>query len=104
MFGLVVRFELKDETSAAGFDALVAETASKIQSEEPGTLHYIVHTVTDSPLSRVFYEIYRDREAFQYHEEQPYVQYFLSEREQYLDTYRVEFVTPTGGKGIIESA
>ncbi|GDY29524.1 putative quinol monooxygenase [Gandjariella thermophila] len=103
MFGLVVRFELKDEESAAGFDALVAETAPKIQSEEPGTLIYIVHTVADSPLSRVFYEVYRDRQAFEDHESQPHVKRFLAEREQYLDTYRVEFVEPTSGKGLIES-
>ncbi|XVV05081.1 putative quinol monooxygenase [Actinosynnema sp. CA-248983] len=103
MFGLVVRFELKDEAAAAGFDALVAETAPMIRSVEPGTLHYIVHTVVDAPLSRVFYEIYRDKEAFEDHEAQPHVKRFLEQREQYLASYRVEFLTPTGGKGLVGS-
>jgi quinol monooxygenase YgiN len=103
MFGLVVRFELKDEASAKAFDGLVSETAPKIQSDEPGTLLYLVHEVEGAPLSRVFYELYRDREAFDAHESQEHVKHFLSERAQYLDSYGVELVSPTGGKGLIKS-
>lgn len=101
MFALFVRFELKDETAAAGFDELVAKTAPLIQSEEPGTHHYIVHTVEGAPLSRAFFEVYADREAFEAHEQQPHVKLFLAERAQYLTSHRVEFLTPTGGKGLI---
>ncbi|GGM73594.1 hypothetical protein GCM10012275_50390 [Longimycelium tulufanense] len=104
MFGLVVRFELRDEDSARMFDELVSEIAPKIREQEPGTLLYVVHTVADSPLSRVFYELYADQSAFEDHESQLHVKRFLREREQCLSDVRVEFVTPTGGKGLNTSA
>ena len=63
MVAIVVRFELKDEAAARGFDALVEETASAIQASEPDTLIYAVHRVGDAPLSRVFYELYASRDA-----------------------------------------
>lgn len=100
MFGLTVRFDLKDEDAAQGFDHLVAETAPGIREQEPGTLLYAVHTVEDAPLARVFYEMYADREAFEAHESQPHTKRFLSERDQYIAETRVEFLTPTGGKNL----
>ncbi|WP_244199857.1 putative quinol monooxygenase [Amycolatopsis thailandensis] len=98
---LSVRFELKDEAAAAGFDELVARTVPLIISEEPGTLEYRVHTVDDAPLSRFFYELYASPEAFEDHERQPHVQAFLTERELYVASYRVERLIPTGGKDLI---
>ena len=100
MFGLTVRFDLKDEAAAQGFDQLVAETAPGIREQEPGTLLYAVHTVEDAPLARVFYEMYADREAFEAHESQPHTKRFLSERDQYIAETRVEFLTPTVGKNL----
>ena len=100
VLGLVVRFDLKDAAAAAAFDALVVQTGEKIQTEEPGTLLYLVHTVEDAPLSRVFYEVYADRSAFDAHEQTPHVQRFLAEREQHIADLRVEFVTPVGGKNL----
>ncbi|NJQ14371.1 putative quinol monooxygenase [Streptomyces bohaiensis] len=97
-FGLYVRFTLRDEGAAAGFDALVAATAPKIASEEPGTLTYVVHTVEGEPLVRVFYELYADRAAFASHEEQPHVKHFLAQREQYLRDVQVTFLDATAGK------
>jgi quinol monooxygenase YgiN len=99
MFALVVRFYLRDQGAAEGFDRLVAETAPLIKSEEPGTVVYLVHGVKDAPLSRVFYELYADRAAFDAHEGQPHVKRFLAEREQYLTGVRVEFLDPPTGKG-----
>ncbi|NJQ04536.1 putative quinol monooxygenase [Streptomyces lonarensis] len=97
-FGLYVRFTLRDDRAAAGFDALVAATAPKIASEEPGTLTYLVHTVEGEPLVRVFYELYADRAAFEAHEEQPHVKHFLAERGQYLTDVQVSFLDATTGK------
>ena len=45
---------------------------------------YAVHSVEGKPLQRIFYELYRDRAAFDAHEGQPHVRRFLDEREQYL--------------------
>jgi quinol monooxygenase YgiN len=100
MFGLVVRFELRDEHSAGGFDALVAATLEQIEVNEPGTLVYAVHSVEGAPLSRVFYELYRDRAAFDTHEQQDHTKRFLAEREQYLHGHRVEFLDLQQGKGV----
>lgn len=100
MFGLVVRFDLKDQAAAEAFDALVAETAEGIKSSEPGTLLYAVNRVEGAPLSRVFYEVYADQAAFEAHETTPHVKRFLAERERYLAGVRVEFLTPTAGKGL----
>jgi quinol monooxygenase YgiN len=100
MFALVVRFELKDAGSASAFDQLVAKTGEGIATHEPGTLIYATHEVQDAPLSRVFYEAYRDREAFEEHERQPHTRRFLEERNLYVASTRVEFLTPGTAKGL----
>jgi quinol monooxygenase YgiN len=100
MFALVVRFDLRPGSEAA-FDALVRETVLKIESEEPSTFLYHCHRVDGDEGARVFYEVYRDRYAFDEHERQPHVRRFLNEREQYLaGPPRVEFLAPTVGKGL----
>jgi quinol monooxygenase YgiN len=97
VWGLVVRFELRDEAAAADFDALVAATVPKVREREPGTLIYAVHRVSDAPLSRVFYELYASQGSFAEHENNDHTKRFLAERDQYLTGLRVEFLaTPTG--------
>ena len=96
MFALVVRFDLLDPAAAERFDALVTDLLPQIAAAEPGTLSYVVHTVADAPLSRIFYECYTDREAFDEHERQPHTRHFLDSREVGLAATRVEFLTPTG--------
>ena len=100
MFALAVRFDLHDEDAAVGFDRLVAETLPGIESLEPGTVLYATHRVADAPLARLFYEVYRDRAAFEEHQEQAHIVRFLKEREQYLKGLRVEFLDPVAAKGL----
>ncbi|MFF0501051.1 putative quinol monooxygenase [Nocardia aobensis] len=100
MFALVVRFNLENEEKATAFDALVAETVRAITAKEPGTLVYATHTVVDEPLCRIFYEVYRDREAFDEHERQPHTRRFLEQRAEYVESFRIEFLTPTAVKGL----
>ncbi len=71
MFGLFVRFTCKDEASAEAYDRLVAETVEAIKANEPGTLVYASHLVEGQPLQRIFYELYRDKAAFEAHEAVP---------------------------------
>jgi quinol monooxygenase YgiN len=68
MLALVVRFNLRDEAAAVEFDALTEEAVAKIHEREPDTLVYATSVVTDDPLARIFYELYRNDEAFQAHE------------------------------------
>src|SRR6266508_1107613 len=75
MFGLVVRFDLKDGSGEV-FDALTSEAVALIKEAEPGTLVYACHAVDGAPESRVFYELYRDRDAFEDHERQEHVRRF----------------------------
>src|SRR6266511_414166 len=91
VFGLVVRFDLR---AGAGtrFDAVTNETVERIRSCEPHTLIYTCHAVEGESDPRVFYELYRDREAFEEHERQEHVRRFLREREQYLTATRVEIL------------
>ncbi|WP_431888323.1 putative quinol monooxygenase [Nocardiopsis alba] len=102
MFGLSVRFTLKDEAAADGFDALVAETLPHIRRSEPGTLVYAVHAVEGKPLERIFYELYADRSAFEAHEEQPHVKRFLDARGAFLASVDVDFLDLVDAKGVQE--
>ncbi len=99
VFALVVRFDLLDASAAADFDALVDDLLPQIAAHEPGTLVYTTHTVADAPLSRLFYECYRDRDALDAHELQPHTAFFLDQRTALLAGTRVEFLTPTGHVG-----
>ncbi|WP_424536805.1 putative quinol monooxygenase [Sphaerisporangium viridialbum] len=99
MFGLVVRFTCKDEASAEAFDQLVAETIKKIRDREPGTLVYASHRVDGQPLLRIFYELYRDRAAFDAHEEQTHTKHFLGARGELLSSVEVDWLQLQSGKG-----
>ena len=99
MFGLFVRFTCKDEAAAEAYDKLVAETIEAIKTDEPGTLVYASHTVEGQPLQRIFYELYRDEEAFHAHEAAPHTRRYLDERDQYLAGTEVDWLILQTGKG-----
>jgi quinol monooxygenase YgiN len=97
LYGLVVRFELLAGHEAP-FDELAAQTLERIAAEEVGTLAYVSHVDAESVSVRVFYELYRDRAAFEAHEATPHVRHFLAERAQHLRTDpQVWFVSPVFG-------
>ena len=96
MFGLFVRFTCKDEAAAEAYDKLVAETIEAIKTNEPGTLVYASHAVEGQPLQRIFYELYRDRAAF---EASPHTRRYLEARDQYLASTEVDWLTLQTGKG-----
>ena len=98
-FALIVRFDCRDETAAARFDALTAIAVQQITDREPGTLIYATAAVTGEPLARVFYEVYRDRAAFDAHEEAEHVREFHAAKDPLLTGTRVEFLTPGAAKG-----
>ncbi|NHC16120.1 putative quinol monooxygenase [Motilibacter deserti] len=92
MFAIVVRFDLLDTAAAERFDHLVAEVVPGIRASEPGTLVYTPHTVQGEPLARVFYEVYRDREAHAAHEARPETAEFLREVRTLTASIRVELL------------
>ena len=99
MFGLCVRFTCKVEASAEAYDRLVAETVEAIRANEPGTLVYASHLVEGQPLQRIFYELYRDRAAFEAHEAASHTRRYLDERGKYLASTEVDWLTLQIGKG-----
>jgi quinol monooxygenase YgiN len=100
VFALVVRFDCRDEAAATRFDELTAEAVQDITDLEPGTLLYATHAVEGEPLARVFYEVYRDRDAFQAHESAEHVQRFHARKDPLLVGRRVELLAPGAAKGL----
>ncbi len=98
-YALVVRFRLRPGAAGA-FDALVSRTLEQIRAHEPGTVVYAVHDVAGEPEVRVFYELYRDRAAFEEHERQPHVRAFLAAREDHLEGLDVQFLGLVAGTGV----
>ena len=82
-YGRILIFTLLDDR-VADFDRLAEQTAEEIRLGEPDTLVYVIHLVPNAPMQRIFYEIYRDRAAFESHESQPYMQRFVAERRSYV--------------------
>jgi quinol monooxygenase YgiN len=101
VIGLFVRFDIEDEESARRFDELTATVVTRIDAEEPGTLVYATHVVRDAPLSRVFYELYADEDAFRAHEQASHVIEFHRQKGPLLaGEPRVEFFTPAAAIGL----
>jgi quinol monooxygenase YgiN len=78
-YGRILIFTLLDDR-VADFDRLAEQTAEEVRTREPGTLVYVIHLVPNAPMQRIFYEIYRDRAAFDSHENQPYMKRFVADR------------------------
>jgi quinol monooxygenase YgiN len=78
-YGRILIFTLLEDR-VADFDRLAEQTAEAVRTGEPDTLVYVIHLVPNAPLQRIFYEIYRDRAAFESHENQPSMQRFVTER------------------------
>jgi quinol monooxygenase YgiN len=78
-YGRILIFTLLDD-QVANFDRLAEQAAEEVRIGEPDTLVYVIHLVPNAPMQRIFYEIYRDRAAFDSHEAQPYMQRFVTER------------------------
>lgn len=96
-YALVVRFTLRPGSEEA-FDRLTQEIASGVREFEYDTLIYSCHMVEGNPRQRLFYELYRNRTAFERHEEQEHVRRFLAEREAMLESADVDILTLQDGK------
>ncbi|WP_037600686.1 putative quinol monooxygenase [Streptacidiphilus rugosus] len=94
MFALTVRFDLADETAATAFDALAAQTAADVRELEPDVQTYAIHSVEGEPLARIFFEVYRDRAAFETHGTQPHIQHFFARSADLVVRTRLELLHP----------
>ena len=78
-YGRILIFTLLDDR-VADFDRIAEQAAEEVRTREPDTLVYVIHVVPNAPMQRIFYEIYRDRAAFDSHENQPYMRRFVADR------------------------
>ncbi len=81
--GLIAVYTLLEDKVAA-FDRIAEEAAEQVRAKEPDTLVYVIHTVPKAPMQRIFYEIYRDRAAYERHEQQPYIKRFVTGRRPHV--------------------
>ncbi len=81
--GLIAIYTLLED-KVADFDRAADEVAEQVRANEPDTLVYVIHTVPKAPMQRIFYEVYRDRAAFEQHEKQAYVERFVTARRPYV--------------------
>jgi quinol monooxygenase YgiN len=78
-YGRILIFTLLEDR-VADFDRFAEQAAEEVRTREPDTLVYVIHLVPNAPMQRIFYEIYRDRAAFDSHENQPYMKRFVADR------------------------
>lgn len=106
MFALVVRFSVRPEKMVA-FDELVGRTVERIRLDEPDTLTYAVHRRPERENERVFYEVYRDRAAFDHHEAQLHTRAFLTQRPALLteepEVWWLSELSPSSGTALPSS-
>ena len=61
---------------------------------------YANHPDPDDDGVRVFYELYRDRAAFEAHERTEHTRRFLRERGRYVQSHTVTFLSLVEGTGV----
>jgi quinol monooxygenase YgiN len=83
LFGQIAIYTLLEDR-VNEFDQLTERVVEKVRSRESDTLVFIVHAVPSAPMQRILYEVYRDREAYERHRQQPYVAQFETDRRPYV--------------------
>lgn len=100
MFGLVARFSLREDR-VGDFDRMTAGVIGAVAAGEPATVVYAAHEVEGQPTQRLFYEVYEDREGFEFHEAQEHTRRFLAAREAcFAAPPEVDFLRLTLDKGV----
>jgi quinol monooxygenase YgiN len=83
LFGQIAIYTLLEDR-VDEFDQLAQRVVEQVRSREPDTLVFIVHAVPSAPMQRILYEVYRDRVAFDRHNQQPHVQHFQADQRPYV--------------------
>jgi quinol monooxygenase YgiN len=83
LYGLIAIYTLA-EGAAPEFDALAERVVEDVRASEPDALVYAVHSVPNAAMQRIFYEVYRDRMAYEDHQRQPHIRRFEADRGAYV--------------------
>jgi quinol monooxygenase YgiN len=83
LFGQIAIYTLLEDR-VQQFDHLIERVVEDVRNREPDTLVYNVHAVPSAPLQRILYEVYRSRDAYEWHRQQGYVAQFEADRRPYV--------------------
>ena len=77
-----------------GFRAMIA----KVRSEEPGALQYILHRSVKDPTQYVFYEVYQDQAAVDFHGKTPHMREMGAKIRDLVESTTLDIVTEVDRK------
>ena len=83
LFGQIAIYTLLEDR-VEEFDQLTQHVVDQVRGREPDTLVFIVHAVPSAPMQRILYEVYRDRSAYEWHNQQAHVQQFEADKRPYV--------------------
>ncbi|MBO2451486.1 hypothetical protein J4573_30650 [Actinomadura barringtoniae] len=66
------------------FDRLAEDLVRAARTAEPDTLIFACHEVVNAPTQRIFYQLFKDENAFASHRQQPHLQRFTSESRSHV--------------------
>lgn len=72
MITVIARFKIKPEKEQEALAQLESLTQS-VEANEPGVEAYLCHRSKDDPAEIVFFEVYKDKEAFGAHQATPHM-------------------------------
>jgi quinol monooxygenase YgiN len=97
---MLLRVDCRDDAAADEFDRLTARVFQQVADNEPGTLVFANHMVAGQPLTRVFYEIYRDEEAATIHSRGEALQQLLASQDALVAGFHIDQLTLELAKGL----
>jgi quinol monooxygenase YgiN len=100
----LLRVDCRDDAAADEFDKLTASVFQQVTHHEPGTLVFANHVVAGQPLTRVFYEVYRDQEAANIHSRGEALQQLLASQEALVAGFHIDQLTLELAKGLPPAA
>jgi quinol monooxygenase YgiN len=100
----LLRVDCRDEAAADEFDKLSASVFQHATRHEPGTLVFANHRVAGRPLTRVFYEIYRDQEAANIHSRAEALQRLLAGRDALVAGFHIDQLILERAQGLPSGA
>lgn len=88
MYGQITVFTLVDGRTEV-FDQLAGAVVQAARTSEPGLLVFSTHDVAGAPNQRIFYQLFRDRTAFEEHQRLPHVRQFLAQSRLFVSATNV---------------
>ena len=100
MIVTLLRVECRDNAAAAEFDKLTAKVFQHVSDQEPCTLVFASHRVEGQPLTRVFYEVYRDQAGANIHARAEPLRELLARQNSLVAGVQIEQLTLDQAKGL----